>query len=400
MRITAKTVAAARMPAGKSDHIIWDDALVGFGLRMRGEHRAFIVQYRSAGQTRRIKIGDVEKLGADQARGKAKAILASVALGGDPQADRRRMDEPQDTLLQTVDVYLAAKRDSLRANTRRAIDSYLRGPYFEALHGKLLDAVTRRDVASRVMHIEHEHGRATASRARAVLSAFYAWCMGQGLADANPVIGTNNPGSTSRDRVLSDAELADVWRACGDDYYGRIVKLLVLTGCRRQEIGSLKWGDIDLAECMLTIAAERSKNGRAHTLPLPGAALDIINSTPRIVGRDFMFGSRGEGFASWSLGKRALDARLGELVGPWVLHDIRRTFCTRLGDLGVLPHVIEQCVNHQSGHRHGVGGIYNKSIYGREVSAALALWADHMRALVDGGERKVVPLRSNAQPAP
>jgi integrase len=98
----------------------------------------------------------------------------------------------------------------------------------------------------------------------------------------------------------------------------------------------------------------------------------------------------------WAFAKAALDKRLGDRVKPWVLHDLRRTFCTRLADLGVLPHVIEAAVNHQSGHKAGVAGTYNRSPYEREVRAAMALWADHVRTLVEGGERKIVSMPQRA----
>jgi integrase len=118
-------------------------------------------------------------------------------------------------------------------------------------------------------------------------------------------------------------------------------------------------------------------------------ALEIISAVPRMASRDQLFGVRGNGFTAWARGKRALDQRSD--VRDWTVHDIRRTFSTRLHDLGVAPHVVEQILNHQ-GHRGQVGSVYNKSRYEREVHSALALWEDHVRTLVDGGGRKVVPL--------
>jgi integrase len=117
---------------------------------------------------------------------------------------------------------------------------------------------------------------------------------------------------------------------------------------------------------------------------------DIIASVPRLVSRDQLFGLRGDGFTGWVKGKHALDERSG--VTAWTVHDIRRSAATRMADLGVQPHIIEQILNHQSGHKAGPAGIYNRSSYEREVRAALALWEDHIRTLVGGGERKVLPL--------
>jgi integrase len=192
---------------------------------------------------------------------------------------------------------------------------------------------------------------------------------------------------------LDDSELAAVWNGAGDDDFGRIVRLLILTGQRRTEVGGMRWQEIDRTKATWTIPATRAKNGREHTLPLTPLALDIIASAPRIVGRDYPFGPRAAGFTSWNRPKQMLDTRLGNQVEAWTLHDLRRSAATRMCDLGVAPHVVEQILNHQSGHRRGVVSVYNKSRYEAEVKAALALWSDHIGALARGGQRKIVAMR-------
>jgi integrase len=197
--------------------------------------------------------------------------------------------------------------------------------------------------------------------------------------------------------VLTDPELAALWRACGNDDFGRIMRLLILTGGRRQEIGGMRWSELDADQGTWTLPAERSKNARAHPLPLPAAAWEIIQTVPRRLSRDHLFGTFArEGFTRWGM-KVVLDKDLGEAVRPYHLHDVRRTAATRMADIGVAPHIIEQVLNHQSGHKGGVAGIYNRSSYDREVRAALALWADYvLRHLVEGGERKIIAFTSPA----
>jgi integrase len=122
--------------------------------------------------------------------------------------------------------------------------------------------------------------------------------------------------------------------------------------------------------------------------------LDILHAQSKREDRDLLFGARGGAFQGWSRAKEALDNRLlaalknahGEKakLKPWRLHDIRRTMATRLGDLGVLPHVVEAILNHISGHKAGVAGIYNRAIYAPEKRAALQKWADHIAALSGG----------------
>jgi integrase len=245
-------------------------------------------------------------------------------------------------------------------------------------------------VAARLNHISLESGPIVAACARAQLSALFRWALAHGLATINPVVGTLAPkGSQPRERVLSDSELSRIWKACGDDDHGRCIKLLIMTGARRQEIGGMAWSEIDLDRGTWTLPSTRSKNKRAHVLPLLPMMLDVIKPVPRMASRDTLFGTRGGGFVAWSGGKVLLDARLGFAEG-WTVHDIRRSVATRMADLGVLPHVIEEVLNHQSGHRRGPAGIYNRSSYEREVRAAMALWHDHLRTLIAGGERKIV----------
>jgi len=115
---------------------------------------------------------------------------------------------------------------------------------------------------------------------------------------------------------------------------------------------------------------------------------------PRIAMRDHLFGERSDlGFTQWG-DKRDLDKRLVGKVAAWTLHDLRRTCATGMANIGVQPHIIEAVLNHVSGHKVGVAGIYNRSSYEREVKAALAMWAEHVRALTEGGEKKIVPLRA------
>src|SRR5262249_55530607 len=177
------------------------------------------------------------------------------------------------------------------------------------------------------------------------------------------------------------------------DVPGNIVKLLVLLGSRRQEVGGMSWSELNLDAGMWTLPAERSKNHRAHTITLPAAALAIINSVPR-TSRDHLFGDRADtGFTGWSNVKTDFDRRLGEAVKPWRIHDLRRTCATKMADIGIEPHVIESALNHFSGHRRGVAGIYNRSSYDGAVAIALERWADHVDGLMKRKPATVVKLR-------
>jgi integrase len=403
-KLDAKTIASLRLPDGKDEEIFWDGELEDYGCRLRCNdsgkvRKTLVIQYRRAGRSPRTTLGAAEVLGAEQGRRAAKKLLAQIALGGDPQREKTaRRSADKFTLRAVGDEYLKAKQPTVRPRTFVEMERYLCGSYFKALHSVPVDQIARKDVAARLVVIARECGVVTAIRARSHLSSLFAWAIAQGLTGANPVVGAAQlKPPPSRDRVLSDAELSAIWRACEDDDFGKIVRLLILLGQRRTEVGGMKWQELDLERGTWTIPSTRSKNGRTHTLPLSAAALSIINSVPRVINRDSLFGERSSsGFTLWAFAKAALDDRLGDRVAQFVLHDLRRTFCTRLADLGVLPHVIEAAVNHQSGHKAGPAGIYNRSVYVNEVRAALALWADHLQSLVAGDERKVVPMPQRA----
>src|SRR5262245_54552139 len=168
MKLTAKTIASAKLPAGKLDHIEWDDDLPGFGLRLRvgGPDRiskTWIAQYRAHGRTRRMKIGTLEKLAPDEARKAARKVLAQVEIGGDPQAEKAaRRQQDGFTLAAVAKDFLAAKARVVRPNTYRLLAHYLTGPHFRPLHATPINQITRRDIAARLTKIIAENGSPTA----------------------------------------------------------------------------------------------------------------------------------------------------------------------------------------------------------------------------------------------
>src|SRR5262249_44151720 len=158
------------------------------------------------------------------------------------------------------------------------------------------------------------------------------------------------------------------WRATPDNDYGRIVRLLILTAQRREEIGGLLRTEVNRDAKQIELPGARIKNGRPHDVPLSDEALAELDAAPERDGRLPVFGTGQGGYSGWSKSKQALD-EAAKLSQPWTLHDLRRTVATRMADspedggLGVLPHVIEAILNHVSGHKAGVAGIYNRSTY-------------------------------------
>ena len=277
--------------------------------------------------------------------------------------------------------------------------------------------ISRREVAARLHVIADTHGPIASNRARATLSAFYAWAIGQGLAETNPVVGTVKAGEErSRERVLAAAELAAVWRGSRTDEHSRIVQLLLLTGQRRGEIAGMRWRELDFERGQWSLPPERTKNGRRHDVPLSAQAANLLRTIERRGDRELLFGKAEGPFSGWGLPKRRLDARIArqraeqrlgrplaagekpsadDALVPWTLHDLRRTVVTGMNELGIQPHIVEAVVNHISGRgKAGVAGVYNRATYAAEKRMALQAWADHLDQILGIGERKVIPMRA------
>ena len=399
MRLTDRTVTSSKpeLPEGKTDAIFFDEQIPGFGLRIRdGGSRKWIFQYSRDGHTKRMTLGDVSKIGATKAKEMVEQLAAKVALGLDPAAEKQEAQTHKETLGEAVAAYLKVKARELAPRTYIETERYL-DETAEPLHGRPLENIEQKEIADLLTKIADKSGDATANRFRANLSAMYVWAAQEGKVTANPVAFTKKRAEKARERVVKDNdpnELAAIWQALPDSDYGRIVKLLMLTGQRRDEIGGLRWSEIDLEKGEINLPAERTKNGRAHMIPISKTVRAILAAQPRMAERDHVFGRGNDGFSGWSASKAALDADLPKM-DAWTLHDLRRTCATGMGELGTPPHIVELVLNHQSGHKGGIAGVYNKATNGKEKREALDQWAAHIAAVI---AKLAKPKASGAKP--
>ena len=405
MKLTAKSVRTAPLQAGKSEVIVFDDDVPGFGLRLRdGGSRTLVFQYKLGAKQRRIALGSVSAIDFAETRKTAEKLYARVRLGEDPAGDKAETKAKAHRTFEPVaEDYLARQQENIRERSFADVQRHLR-KHASPLHRLNLEKITRADIASCITSVRKNSGAVTGNRVRATLSAFFGWAIGEGILDTNPVVGTNRTEEKPRERVLSPTELRVIWRALAADHFGSIMKLLMLTGQRAGEIAGLRWSEVEGNSIVLP--GERTKNHRAHIVPLSDAALEIVTAQPKRVApdgklRDLIFGIAEGPFSGWSNSKNALDTaikkELGEGLPHWTPHDLRRSFATHAADkLGIQPHIIEAVLNHVSGHRAGVAGIYNRAAYEPEKRAALDRWAEHLMAIIEGRESKVVPLRREA----
>jgi integrase len=381
------------LPTGKSEVFHFDARCPGLSVRIQRTGKpSFVTWFTTAGKRKRITLGAVAGMDLDQARRQATEIVNAGRDGRDPGKERKlariaAADVP--TVGGLIGAYLREhaerhQRPRTLVETRRNLQRHL-----APLHALLAGDVTRREVSARLLELARSTGTAGANRARANLSAAFVWAMKAGLIDHNPVIGTVKGEESTRERVLTIKELAAIWQATAElRRHDAIVRLLMLTGQRRAEIGGLAWAELDRANALVTLSGQRTKNGRLHEVPLSRQASAILREFPELPRCPYIFGRRGQvPFAGWSRCKERLDGRIAEQQGaplaPWTIHDIRRSFATLAIEHGLIePFHVEAILNHVSGHRNGVAGIYNRAVYREPKRIGLQRWADWLESMV------------------
>jgi integrase len=375
---------------------LWDSVVQGFGCRKQKDGTFYYVRYRLNGVQRMRSIGRHGPLTPDTARAQAKAKLGKAAVGIDPFPPATAAAE---TLGSEVERYLAKRKLKLRPRTFVEVQRHLTKDA-KPLHSTKLNEIDRRMIAVLLGQIETASGPNARKTVRASLSAFFSRSIKEGLIETNPVAGTDKGDAGGpRERLLMPTELAAIWHGLREDRFSDIVRLLILTAQRRNEIGGLRLSEIDFDRGLICLPPTRTKNKRSHEVPMSAQVRSIIQrrissvsssngssdnvgnahtaNSDRMANDVGLFGL----FCGWHECKVALDKRV-KLAKPWRLHDLRRTAATMMADkLGVFPHIIEAILNHVSGHKSGVAGVYNLAKYENEMREALVRWGEY----IDGG---------------
>jgi integrase len=385
-RLTELSVARAAAKPGER-HELADGLVPGLQLRVGERGKSWTLLFRARGKQRRLKLGTWPTIGLADARKLAKAALLKVAAGEDP-AD----DAPRPATFEAVELEFIERHIRRRHKRPQDVETILRrlAPW----HGRPIGSITRADVL-RVLDAELDAGhQRTANKLLGLIRQLFAWAIERGLAESNPALGIRRPGQErSRDRVLSDAELAAIWHAAGTMGWpwSGLISLLILTGLRRDEVADLSWSEIDLERRILVLPAARTKSGRPQTTALNALAVETIEALPRL-GDRWVFPARsGRPISGFSQGKARLDALSG--VTGWRLHDLRRSAASGMAKLGVTPQALARVLNHSA--RAGLPGvlsIYNRHSYDSEARAALDAWGRELARIIGRAEPKVVRL--------
>ncbi|MBW5439255.1 tyrosine-type recombinase/integrase [Bradyrhizobium canariense] len=234
------------------------------------------------------------------------------------------------------------------------------------------------------------------------LGTMFKWLSRHRRIKANPCIGAHRPPPpATRDRVLNvktDVRNADelrlFWAATAEvgEPFGAILKLLILTGCRLNEIARLEESELTDDLEMIRLPGSRTKNNLPHDVPLAPLAREILAGTKRTPNCKYVFSTNGRTPVS---GFSKIKSRLDEVmdIPHWRIHDLRRSAATGMAGIGIQPHIIEAVLNHVSGAKSGVAGIYNKERYESQRRAALERWADYIANVVEGKVAKIASLR-------
>jgi len=391
MKLSKQNINKLTLASGQKELVKSSDDVPGLRFRLRDNgSRSWEFKF---GSLPRKALGKYPAVDAVQAHKTAKELYAKIMLGQNPFAEMAEAKARNaETFGACVATYLERRQSELRPKTFVDVRRHLT-VNLAPLHGMSIAAVHRRAIAAQLAKLANT-APVQANRTLTSVHKFFAWAVGEGLVENNPATGCNKvKESGARERCLSNDEIHDLWNALPAGDYGDILKLLLLTGQRRQEIGDLKWSEVDMETGTINLPAERTKNGLAHTIPMSDSVKAILAARTHRPNRELVFGQRREGFSSWAMPKAALDAKLG-FTKPFVIHDLRRTCATGMAEqLGIEPHIIEAVLNHISGHKAGVAGIYNRASYESGKRRALDLWANHVEQIVAGHKAKVVPMK-------
>jgi integrase len=400
--LTAASVERIKPPA-KGQKDIFDRGYPGLALRVSyGGRKSFVYFYRLGGKLRRLTLGMFRPLAHGETEPEAK-LGNPITLKGardlwraarqDAQAGRdpsnRRAGVGSTNFKGVFEEWM--KRDQSNNRSQAVVRRNIERDVLPFWDGRQIGDIGRRDILDVIDAVVDRGSPVMARRLYASLHRLFKWAVGRGIIELNPVANLPKPGrEIRRDRVLTDDETVAVWNAAPrlGWPHGDVVRLLLLTGARREEIGGLRWSEIDVAT--IKLKGERTKNGDARDIPLSRAGIAILEAGPRIAGSEFVFGAKP--VKAWPKAKVRLDELSG--VTSWRIHDLRRTAATGLQKLGTPLQVTEAILGHTAGSRAGVVGVYQRHDYADEKRAALEAWGAHVVSLVEGKEPgKVVAMR-------
>lgn len=427
----AKTLTAPaieKLKPGQSRREIPDARMPGLYLIIQPSGaKSWAVRYRHAGRSRKFTIGAFPAYDLTNARKRASEVLTAAGDGKDPA--RQKMKDREVAKLAERDQFTELAKEfilkKLKKNGRRSWRETARLLGFRDMPGKpnefelirrpeavekgrgrkrtrdglayrwrmrCIHEITKRDISYELDDL----APIVANRTLGALKNMFGWLIERGVITSSPCEGMKPPAEeNSRDRILNDDEIMWLWKSAGSASYpfGPFTQLLLLTSARREEVAGMTGRELDLDAKTWTIPKERSKNNEAHIVPLSDKAIAVLQSLPKITGKDsFLFTMTGvTSISGFSKARTALHLKMvehadGKDIPHWTFHDLRRTAASGMAKLNVAPHVIEAVLNHQTGVIKGIAKVYNRNTYEPEKRQALDTWSQHIHVLLSGNE--------------
>ena len=386
-RLTVEAVRKISPPkSGRAE--TYDARVSGLFLRVTSSgHKSWGVDYRFQGKRRRFMIGPWPSVEVDEARIAAESVKRQVREGVDPAAEKRaakRQADIPETFADTVAEFM--KRHASRNKSAKETERIFRVYVLPRWGKRSLDDIRRRDVIQLLDQIADENGVVMADHVLAQVRKLFNWCVERDLLDHTPIVRgmrRSNPRQRQRERWLRDDEIKAVWSAADTLGYpfGTFVKLLLVTGQRREEVSSMRWDEI--RGDLWVIPGPKTKNGKEHEVPLSPLAMEIIQGIPKV--DDYFFSSgrsrSGKPVSGHSKAKVRLDALIAKSLPEgrgfphWTFHDLRRTVRTHMSALGISREIAEKVLNHTDS---SINAVYDRHAYAPEKRKALEEWGKLM----------------------
>ncbi len=411
-RLTDKFVSNVQGAGSRKEYL--DALLPGLALVVQPSgKKSWAVRYRDASKKpTKLTLGPFPMIGLGEAREQAREVLQRVAKGEDVAAEKRvhraitfseAPSRERDLWPKVVETFLLREAASLRSHD--SIRAILERETGDRWASRLVRDISKRDVITMVDSIVDRGSPVAANRALAWVKRVFGWALSRDLISANPCDGIKPLPEQSRDRVLSRAEIADIWVAAEQMAYpfGCLIQLMIVTGQRLRECAEAEWREFNVDGALWEIPSTRAKNDERHLVPLSPFALELLKDLPRL-GKParFLFTtttiSAVSGFArakqTMDRKLRELDVERGTAAGlsadevparqPWVFHDIRRSVATGMAEIGILADVVERVLNHRGQSRTGIRAVYQKFEHLPERCDAMLRWGTEVERVVKG----------------
>ncbi|RKF16906.1 site-specific integrase [Roseovarius spongiae] len=400
--LTTKTIEAVK--PGENRREIPDPALSGLYLVIQPSGvKSWALRYRYAGKPKKLTLGRWPVMGLADARAAASDAIEAVDHGNDPSAAKKRTKaarmeaqlSERDKIKTLMERYGRRHLSTLKSGEtiKRELNRHVVAVWGE----RDIHDITKRDVIDLLDGIADSGRVVTANRVRAYLNKFLNWCVERDVIDQSPAMGVKPAAKEkSRDRVLSDDEIRWFWEACTREGqpWGHLGKMLLLTGQRLGEVVNMT--DREVSGDLWQLEADRTKNGRAHDVPLSETARDVLGAVERLKSdAGYVFTTNGRSaLQGYHKGRNHIAKRMAEVAGQeishWTFHDLRRTAATGMARLGIPVRVTEAVLNHVSGTAGGIVSVYQRHDYADEKRDALDAWARLVADLVEGTADNVV----------